>query len=283
MTKHNIWRNSILCLILLLPALPAWSAAKNDDVYWYRVEVVVFARTSTAALENEFWPEDPGSFDIGNVVELIPEDGDARLTGDLRVPGGGGGGRGAAARADAFQILNGKDYDLNPKVYALRKNSGYRVLLHTAWNQPAFDAETKRAVYLHDRLPLPFAGAERVSEDSADGPNNYSLYGTLRVYVSRFLHVDLDLIYRIPQQVTYYEKIDQMKSSIFQSVEDTKFTTSSEPVVTVAQRGYRLKESRRIKSKELHYFDHPLYGVLLLTTPLDVSSDGTPAVKTSRR
>jgi hypothetical protein len=32
---------------------------------------------------------------------------------------------------------------------------------------------------------------------------------------------------------------------------------------------YHLTESRRMRSKELHYLDHPVLGVLLLVTPYE--------------
>ena len=36
----------------------------------------------------------------------------------------------------------------------------------------------------------------------------------------------------------------------------------------------RMKESRKIKLNELNYFDHPLFGVLLMVSPVDQASDG---------
>ena len=39
--------------------------------------------------------------------------------------------------------------------------------------------------------------------------------------------------------------------------------------MTTQVRNIRLKESRRMRSSELHYFDNPLFGVLALITPLN--------------
>jgi hypothetical protein len=60
------------------------------------------------------------------------------------------------------------------------------------------------------------------------------LDGILRVYRLRYLHVDVDLVYH--------------RSGV-----DTPF---------------RLQTSRRMRSGELHYLDHPLFGLLILVTPL---------------
>ena len=38
-------------------------------------------------------------------------------------------------------------------------------------------------------------------------------------------------------------------------------------------RGYRIEAERRMRSKEIHYFDHPLIGVLILITPEEQLTD----------
>ena len=57
------------------------------------------------------------------------------------------------------------------------------------------------------------------------------LDGTIKVSVRRYLHVDLDLL---------------LKSG----------------------KGYRLQAKRRMRSREIHYIDHPKMGVLVLITPV---------------
>ncbi len=284
MTMQAIPRNLLLLLSTLTLSMPAWAASKNDELYWYKLEVVVFARTNLGVLEHEYWPEDTGHVQPYESLELIPENGDARMTGELRVPGVQPR-TSVSTRPEAFQILTPKDYELNQKVYALRKNSGFRVLVHTSWYQPAFDVGMKRAVYLHDKLPLPYAESGDSPTIAIDtvGPEGRSLFGTVRVYVSRFLHVDIDLVYRVAQQVTYYQKTDEFKNSMFLVPQEGNYTTSGEPVTTVAMHGYRLQESRRIKSRELHYFDHPLFGVLLYATPYEIVDEGSDPMKTSGR
>jgi Peptidoglycan-binding protein, CsiV len=56
--------------------------------------------------------------------------------------------------------------------------------------------------------------------------------GELRVYVESYLHVDMDLGLALP-----------------------------------GEGRYRLRESRRVRSKETHYFDNARFGVLLRLTP----------------
>lgn len=61
------------------------------------------------------------------------------------------------------------------------------------------------------------------------------LDGTVQFYVSRFLHADVNL---------------QLRDA------------------AMPEQAYRIVERRRVKSQEIHYFDHPHFGVLLLVTPI---------------
>ena len=62
------------------------------------------------------------------------------------------------------------------------------------------------------------------------------LDGIVKISVERYLHVNIDLLY-------------QKGSGDFKS--------------------YKMKSKRRIRSKEIHYFDHPLVSVLVLVTPYE--------------
>ncbi len=64
------------------------------------------------------------------------------------------------------------------------------------------------------------------------------LDGAVTFHVSRFLHLDVDVRLRATD------------------------TAAENPVV------YRIRESRRVKSQETQYFDHPRFGLLVRLTPL---------------
>ena len=77
--------------------------------------------------------------------------------------------------------------------------------------------------------------------------------GTVRVYLSRFLHVNLDLTLQ-----------DGAPGALPTS--DTELNELS-----LAPR-YRLVTQRQVRSGELHYFDHPAFGVLVRITPVPVET-----------
>lgn len=102
----------------------------------------------------------------------------------------------------------------------LEKDSTYRVVTQKKWVQIG---EEKKS----SKLMLVQAGTE--------------LEGLAQFYVSRFLHIELDLRLRPA---------------------DAPLSETGTPVV------FRLDEKRRIKSQETHYFDHPKFGALVRVTPL---------------
>lgn len=103
---------------------------------------------------------------------------------------------------------------------ALGTDGRYRVMLHRRWVQPAEPKSSGPAVALTtwDR----------------------ELDGTLKFYLSRFLHVELNLLFQ-PQ------------------------TTA---IGGDAAPSYVISEQRRVRSNDLHYFDHPKFGALVRVVPV---------------
>jgi hypothetical protein len=97
------------------------------------------------------------------------------------------------------------------------------------------------------------------------GPQSVKLYGLIRLSVSRYLHVETDLHLRSP--VVQQQYVLEPPSG--------GFFSGSEPVEKLVQRNvlmdFRMHESRRMRSKEIHFFDHPMFGVIVLVTPYEFS------------
>jgi hypothetical protein len=112
---------------------------------------------------------------------------------------------------------------LYPTITNLLEQDGhYHVLAHQHWQQ-TIDAKT-------------IAKPVRII-----GDNPAELEGVIRFYMSRYLHLDVDLLYR---QVA------------------PAGSASGEVV-------YRLTEQRKVRSQEVHYFDHPKLGVLVRVMPVE--------------
>lgn len=103
---------------------------------------------------------------------------------------------------------------------ALRADGRYRVLLQKRWVQSAEPRSSEPGVWL------------TTPEREVDG--------TLKFYLSRFLHVDVNLLFQPQAGVIGGDGAPS----------------------------YLISEQRRIRSNEINYFDHPKFGVLVRVAPV---------------
>lgn len=134
-------------------------------------------------------------------------------------------------KAIEVTALPPEDSDLSKARELLDTDSNYRMLAHKQWIQNADPQSTARLVRL----------------SSEDG----ELDGTFQFFMSRFLHVDLNLIFR-------------------QSESKSMFQGASDDLQMMA---FKLRERRRIRSNEMQYFDHPKFGVLVQIKQVEVSTN----------
>jgi len=128
-----------------------------------------------------------------------------------------------------FTELTYSFYQLKGITESLQNSRNYKVLLHRAWRQLAYDRK--------NAVPYPL---ESVAGDDRD-----SIAGSVKLVRERFLHLDVDVL---------------LMSN--QGGNRAGGTQAAPPVPTFA-----LQEVRRIRSNELHYFDHPYLGMIAQVTP----------------
>jgi hypothetical protein len=231
--------------LLLTPAAGAQQApADPPGDKWYQVEVIVFEHRGEAALEAESWDPDPGRPPIEESIALI-------APGESPQEGPG---------PHAFRILPVDALTMTKTRGHLENGAETTPILHLAWRQPGVPKEDAQWVNLY--LPPHEGRSPRASSnllgtakrtgaqdpagtgqpalvplDALQAPTVFPpvLDGTLRVYLSRYLHADVDLVY-------HRENVETP---------------------------FRLATSRRMRSGELHYLDHPVFGVLIKVIPLE--------------
>jgi hypothetical protein len=142
----------------------------------------------------------------------------------------------AVQRAEALSVrlLRPDELKLGNEYRKLRALAGYRPLVHTGWVQPG----------------LPEADAQPFDLKVLGVPNPS---GTVRVHLTRFLHVTLDLTYQADGTGPVLAANDGLGE------------------LALAPR-YRLTATRNVRSNELHYFDHPAFGVLVRITPVPMQN-----------
>ena len=137
-----------------------------------------------------------------------------------------------------FRLLAPGLYRLGGIYNQLKASGRYRPFLHIAWQQPALYGDNARSVHILKTEP----GATVNPEDIL-----VRIDGMVRVRASQFLHADVDMLY----------------FPVFLPQSDFHPDAAAGTAVAVPSGYSRLRESRRMKLNELHYFDHPLFGMIM--------------------
>ena len=221
-----------------------------EEIRYYDVEVVLFENLDNASRQGENWPNSvelelpEATIEIGQPYPgPIPKEYDPKLT---------------------FKALSQKDYQLQEQAKKIDESESRRVLLHTGWRQPGMAREEALTVYFKRQI----AGSSPVSSVTTEAPVDPmatsrwaqaqagELEGMIKVILSRYLHVDSDIVFRphvAEEPQSFY---------VMEVIENTV-----QPIV------YRLQQTRRrMRSRELHYLDNPVLGMLVLITPYEVTN-----------
>ncbi len=254
----NLFLLAPLCL--LLTQAPA---VAQENAPWYKVEVVLFKYLYPD--ENEIWRKDIHlSYPINWVTLTDPGQTDP-----------------ATKPPRTFTSLPQEQLQLTKEAGHLARSRGMRVLLHTGWSQPVGSREEAPAVVI--------AAGEKFAEHS-------ELEGSISVGVSRYLHVSTNLwLTRFVNNIGQNQGDDAWPQlPLRPDAAAEKFATlyardsdslweddgSANQLLTLTEADDQpyvpgqialMQQSRRMRSKELHYIDHPLMGILILIEPLDSS------------
>lgn len=257
-------KNAVLSAIPIL--LTLWSA--NVHASWYQIEVIVFDYLY-ANTDGEKWYVNPGLPERANSIELIEameEDiHDASTEGSSIEE--------LATREEKlpYKELAEDFHRLDGVQHVLKLSREYRPLLHVAWQQPGLNPRVARAVHLQqfeepieedmDKLDdaEPF-DIDSLQNEGLEQDSNYQVLdlmfdGTIRLRSSRFLHLDIDMAY-FPE---------------YTRDEENQPIAAGASVVEQRADYVRLQESRKIKLNEIHYFDHPLFGVIVRVSRLNLN------------
>ncbi|MCP4597909.1 CsiV family protein [Neptuniibacter sp.] len=236
--------------IALIPTLLALSSIGQANE-WYTVEVIIFANNDSSVIADEYWPE----------IDEIPAKSAIRLK-----PVNEG-------EIDSFQKLPKNLLSLHDEKNRIRSSGKYRVLYHQGWMQPV--AETQR--------PKPI----RITAGDIMDNGMYELDGYIAVGRGRYLHFRPDLYFsrRLTADETSLlkkkaaTKTETAMSEPVQAEAMPTTQTASGAVSTLPQNTMDLfipeiltvnqTQARRMRSKELHYIDHPLFGIMVEIKPVN--------------
>ena len=217
-------------------ALAQPAAAPSPTIPQYQVEIIVFAHREFDAGEERFAQElTPLRADQNEALLEVPlyvEPG-PRVTADqATVP--------PVDDPLAFRLLAPEQLQLNTEYRKLTNGGGYHPVLHAGWVQPGLPEDQAKP------FDLTLLGVTNPR-------------GTVRVYLSRFLHVSLDILYQ--------------DGTAAGAATAEPFANELREVAFAPR--YRLTTERQTRSGELHYFDHPAFGVLVKVTPVQPTNSGS--------
>ncbi|WP_237064780.1 CsiV family protein [Microbulbifer guangxiensis] len=234
-----------LCASLVLATASGIAAAKNYAGNTFEIEMIVFSRDSGMAQSGENWPSSPRLEYPQQWVGFDTMGGDSPVL------------RPVATRLDN-------------KAAAIRRARGQQVLFHKAWQQVLQNKRRSPAVVI--------SGGERRGE-------NHQLEGSVTISVARYLHLSTNLwlsdfgpgtlsaaipnagsitlpLPPVAEPEVFGEPMDLAGQVAARPA--TLSTMSAEPRAPMtATRVALLQQERRMRSGELHYLDHPRFGVLI--------------------
>ncbi len=243
----KLYSGFLLVLSLtLINSAPAQAEAAD-----YKVEILAFSHLSSDTLDDEIWP----------MIETLP----SRRSRALKYYQKG-------QQNGYFTRLPKSSLSLSSKQASLKRSSLYKVLFHEAWIQPV---DSQKDQYL-----IRINGGEVLDNGL------YELDGYISVDKGRYLHFRSDLFHSRSLSPTESARLlktsaDQVQNLQTDSPDTRPDSAPEETGDSINGNRYlnqtaipdfltvEMKSARRMRRAELHYLDHPLFGILVHITPIE--------------
>lgn len=210
-----------------------------------------------------------------------------------------------------YQVLSGDMLQLGNEAKSIERNHLYDLVAHFGWRQPVnspSEAIPVRIAGGHNFAGQYDYDGFQVLENATivsmgDNMANENLKwvpeidGEILIYLKRYLHVKADLyLRRADKEIIEALDMDQIERVV---VADSDIDTSNQSEANTGKKeqstlndwsidsdflqteaqtmyidrlfNYPLKKSRKIRSGELHYFDHPMFGLFVIVRPYDIT------------
>jgi len=145
-----------------------------------------------------------------------------------------------------YKQLDWQGAKLGSNLDRLKNNSNYRVLTNKRWKQTGLDRENAFNIQINSSILETESDASETSEPAQN--IKPFVKGSIKLIMSRYLHFNVNLQYIRPQS-SQNGDVTEIKDIVL-------------PIVN----------ERRMRSREVHYIDHPLVGVVVLATPYKIKS-----------
>ncbi|MDH5571467.1 MAG: peptidoglycan binding protein CsiV [Gammaproteobacteria bacterium] len=149
---------------------------------------------------------------------------------------------------------------LSAIVEKLSNHNDYNVLVHKLWKQSGLDTDKAFPIQIDSKItPNMIQTSELESKYKSKNTQLLQsfLTGNVTLVMSRYLHIKADLHYHRHIPLTESESL---------------------PLKTDNQPNYKLESTpivfeRRMRSRETHFIDHPLIGMIVLAEPFRIKTE----------
>lgn len=291
-TPHKAYLLTIPLILYSLFFSSPLQAAKNETAdsspAWYEIELLIFSRVNPDPQHKEYWNQYlklsfPAKLGVLNKnfnpstlryvkVELEEESDTEEINSDSQntpktqlMP-----------IYPAFTDLGIKKSKLSFAKNRLKRNGQFKILSHSRWVQPLTDRKNS--------LPLLFQAGNLYNDQ-------YELEGTVLMSVNRYIHIDSNLwLSSFTKNQTLLDtwwlandneqslapvlgqsqltKSNQCTKYFDSNIQKNKIANNQEQSIDyIITQIAQMKQSRRMRSNEIHYLDHPLFGLIVTVKP----------------
>ncbi len=304
--RHPIALPALVLLAVATNSVAQPPEKEPEKDRWYNVELIIFSRPSASAATAEAWESLPelkyplkyrflqypgqqetiedsltASEQIATTVEEIEPSTDQALDPNqfsLVQP---------ELLPTPFVRLPGDKWEFAQRARRMQQSGRYEILFHESWNQPV----------VSDERTLPI-----ILDQSGYLEEWPKLQGSITLYLARYLHLETNFWVNTtgsyipgdwqmppaplgPAPATDAESDEASDDeppieSGVESIESVAVVKSEQPFSFEPQaplemgptypwrHAVLLQQKRKMRSKEVHYIDHPMMGVIVLITPI---------------
>ena len=171
-----------------------------------------------------------------------------------------------------FVLLDNSHLQLTAQRQSLKKHWLFKPLLHVVWRMPVYSRNKTRPLRIFAGKNLASTRLNGQTGDIKYIDDKWEIDGNLKIYLAHYLYVDSQLIIRkrvmqdMPTQQQQEEKavLDIVNSQNgAQVIRPNDVITLLKPTQQSVIKEVLFDQNRRMRSGEIHYFDHPLMGMLI--------------------
>lgn len=281
-----------LTVILSLTSLIAAASSQAETPYWYDVEVALIGYQDSQSIDHESWPEvvDHNSPELINGEQVAVSapwnwvdwwNEKPTQTSQFNIQ--------RSNKVDELKPLSKPFSEYGPafadKMPKFENTKGMTVVWSKKWRQPIQSKQqsTSSDNTMAIALKAPLNLTDTINKGKA--LDEIEINGNIHLYRSRYLHIVTELQVQHWRTLADTHELDKSFPPTLSSQLSGKNiipSSSSSPLTTIDKiplRAAHVNQSRRMRSNELHYLDHPMLGVLVRVTPVDYGTQPEDVAK----